>query len=144
MAELHVVTGLIEKRREVAAQLAAAHEALRVLMLDLDNLDAAIRIFKPDIELEVIRPKALPSRHPAFKGEMTRLVLDLLRRSKKPLTTHAVTMHVMAERKLNTEDPRMVTTIRKRVGACLKHHRNQGRVTGAKGPGSYMLWEAAR
>ena len=72
---------------------------------------------------------------------MTRLVLDLLRRSKKALSTYDVTMHVMAERKLNTEDPRMALTIRKRVGACLKHHRNQGRVKSAKGPGSYMLWD---
>jgi hypothetical protein len=143
MPELHVVTGLIEKRREIAAELNAAYEDLRKLMIDLDDLDAAIRIFKPDIELEVIRPKALPSKHPAFKGEMTRMVFDLLRRAKNPLTTHEVTMHVMAERHLNTTDERMRRTIHKRVGACLKHHRNQARLKSVKGPGSFMVWEVA-
>ena len=34
----------------------------------LDNVAAAIRIFKPDIDLAEVKPKPPPPRHHAFNG----------------------------------------------------------------------------
>ncbi len=78
MAEPHVVTALIRKRAEIAGQIEHTQTQLRQLVIDLDNLDATLRLFKPDIDLEEIRPKPLPPRHHAFKGEVSRIVLDTL------------------------------------------------------------------
>ena len=140
MAEPHVVTALIRKRGEIAGQLEHTQTQLRQLVIDLDNLDATLRLFKPDIDLEEIRPKPLPPRHHAFKGEVSRIVLSALRQSDKPLTTHDLAQHVMAERGLNTADKRLVKVIGKRVGACLRHHRNRGLMRSERGPGTHLCW----
>ena len=135
MADPHVLTGLIKKRAELAGQIEAAQTTLRMLVIDLDNLDATIRLFQPNIDLEEIRPKPLPPRHHAFKGEVTRIVLDTLRQSDKPMTSQELARHVMAERGLNTADKRLVQVIGKRVGACLRHWRCKGVVLSQKGTG---------
>ena len=144
MAEPHVVTALIRKRAELAGQIEHTQTELRQFIIDLDNLDATIRLFKPDIDLEEIRPKPLPPRHHAFKGEVSRIVLDTLRQADKPLTTHDLAQHVMAERGLNTADKRLVQLVGKRVGACLRHHRGKGLVRSIRGKVSHLLWEIAR
>ena len=111
MAEPHVVTALIRKRGEIAGRIEHTQTQLRQLVIDLDNLDATLRLFKPDIDLEEIRPKPLPPRHHAFKGEVSRIVMDTLRRSNRPMTTHDLAQHVMAGRGLNTADKRLVRLV---------------------------------
>jgi hypothetical protein len=140
MAEPHVLAALIRKRAEIAGQIEHAQTTLRQLIIDLDNLDATIRLFKPDIDLEEIHPKPLPPRNQAFRGEVSRLILSALRQSLSPLTTHDLARHVMAERGLNTSDKKLVRVIGKRVGSSLRHMRNRGFVRSAKGPGQCLAW----
>ena len=84
MAEPHVVTALIRKRAEIAGQIEHTQTALRQLIIDLDNLDATIRLFKPDIDLEEIKPRPFPPRHAAFRGEIARIVFAALRQHPGP------------------------------------------------------------
>ena len=77
-------------------------------------------------------------------GELSRIVLSALRQSDKPLTTHDLAQHVMAERGLNTADKRLVKVIGKRVGACLRHHRNRGLVRSRRGATSFLVWLIAQ
>jgi hypothetical protein len=42
MADPHVITALVKRRAELAGQIEATHEALRKMVLDLENLDATI------------------------------------------------------------------------------------------------------
>ena len=144
MAEPHVVTALVAKRAEIAGQIEHTQTNLRQLIIDLDNIDAAIRLFKPDIDLEKIRPKPLPPRNQAFRGEVSRLILSALRQSSVPLTTHDLARHVMAERGLNTADKRLVHTIGKRVGSSMRHLRERGLVRSEKGPLQCLVWQVAR
>ena len=72
-----------------------------------------------------------------------RVIFSALRQSDHSLSTHELTQMVMAERGLNTADRKLVKTIGKRVGSCLRHHRSKGTVRSAKGPESYLLWEIA-
>lgn len=139
----HVIAGLMRKRAEIAGQLEAAQATVRRLIIDLDSVDATIRLFQPDIDLEDIRPKPLPPRHAAYKGEVARIVLGSLRVAHHPMTTDELTMHVMAERDLNTSDKRLLRIVSKRVQACLRHYRTKGAVQSARGPGSRILWRVA-
>lgn len=41
------VAGLIAKREEIASRIEAAQRELRGLVIDLDHIEAAIRIFDP-------------------------------------------------------------------------------------------------
>ncbi|MEJ0074038.1 MAG: hypothetical protein WDO17_01090 [Alphaproteobacteria bacterium] len=144
MADPHVLTGLVAKRSEIAGQIEHVQTTLRQLIIDLDNLDATIRIFRPDIDLEEIRPKPFPPRHAAFKGEIMRVVMATLRTAGKPLTCPEITLQVMAERGLNTADPRLLKLVGKRVGACLRHHRGKGLLRSASARGSLLAWEITR
>ncbi len=144
MALPHVVTGLIEKRAELAGQLEHHQALVRQLLIDLDAVDATLRLFDPDIALEEIKPKPLPARHAAYKGEVVRLVLGTLREAKRPVTCAELTQHLMASRGMNTADRRLVRTVSKRVGSCLRHHRNTGLLTSGKTVGGLIGWEIAR
>jgi hypothetical protein len=139
----NLIGGLIRKRAEIAGRIEATQMQLRQLVIDIDNVDATIRLFQPDIDLEEIRPKPLPPRHTAFKGEVQRIVLGMLRDTGMALTTKDITLRVMSERNLNLNDKKLVRIVSKRVGACLKHHRNKGLVKSERRGGG-MLWEIVR
>ncbi len=143
MAESHVVTALIRKRAEIAGQIEHAQTQLRQIIIDLDNLDATLRLFKPDINSKEIRPRAVAIRHAVFRGELFRLVLDTLRQSTVPLTTLDLAEHLMAQRGLNTADKRLVRLTRKRIGAALRHQRDKGLVRSEYGPGQHLVWRTA-
>jgi hypothetical protein len=135
----NTVSGLIEKRRQIAGKIEHHQAELRQLIIDLDNLDHTIRLFDPDIDLEAFRPKPLPPRNQAYKGEVSRIVLAVLKRG--PMTCQQLTQHVMAERGLNTADNRLVRTMSKRVGSCLRNQRRKGLVRSEPRAGQHQLWE---
>jgi len=137
----HTISGLVAKRAEIAGKLEHHQAIVRQLFIDLDALDQAIRMFAPDMELSEIKPKPMPPRHAAYKGEVARVVLGTLREAKRPCSTQELTMHVMAERGMNTADKRLVKTVSKRVGACLRHHRLKGLIKSGKGLGTHITWE---
>ena len=52
------VSGLIKRRAQLAGDIEKAHESLRRMIMDLENLDATIMQFEPDFKLEMLEPKA--------------------------------------------------------------------------------------
>jgi hypothetical protein len=51
-----------------------------------------------------------------------------------------IALRVMAERSLNTADKHLVNTIKKRIGACLRHNRSRGIVRTVQGPEKTVTW----
>lgn len=140
-----MVTGLVKKRAELAGELQATHERLRELVNQLEHLDATLRIVAPDMEVEAIRPKAFrPPDDWSKRGQMSRLVLSILRTAKEPLTTREIAAQMLLERALDTSDTRMLRTMTKRVATALRDQRDKGRVVSEDGPGTYQLWAVAR
>ena len=77
-----VISGLVKGRAELAGDIEAAHESLRRMILDLENLDATILQFDPGFKVETIKPKAFrPPKDWANRGQMTRIVLSILRQA---------------------------------------------------------------
>ena len=144
MSEPHVISALIRKRAELAGRIEHLQDELRQAVIDLDNVDHTIHLFDPSIELQEIKARPVPPRHQAFKGEVTRIVLTALRNAKKPLTTADVAQRVMAERGLDTSNARLVRTMQKRAGACLRHWEKRGTARKQPGPGQFVRWELAR
>ena len=140
----HVLNGLLTKRAELAGRIHQLQHELRQALIDLDSLDVTIRMFEPDIDLEQVKPKPLPTRSPSFRGEVSRVVLSTLRKASKPIPNHEVTLTVMAARTLNPADKPLLRVLSKRVGACLRMHRKAGLVRSVDGPNRIMLWEIAR
>jgi hypothetical protein len=144
MAQSHVVSGLIAKRAELAGRIETVQAELRSLIVTLDNLDATIRLFDPEIDIVEIRPKPLPARNTAFRGEVARLVLTCLRKATQPLPLQEITLHVMTGRSLNPDDKPLLRVLAKRVGAALRHNRNKGLIVSSIGPNGVLLWEIAQ
>jgi hypothetical protein len=55
----HTVSGLIEKRREIAGKIEHTQRELHNLVVMLDHLDFTIRIFDPDAPAPVRRIEGL-------------------------------------------------------------------------------------
>jgi hypothetical protein len=139
MKNEHVLSGLIAKRAELAGQIEMMQRDMRQLVATLGHIDATIRAFDPNADLEDIKPK-LPPRFQAFKGEVSRLVLDALRKSKAPLPVSDLTLVVAAGRGINPDDKPFMRVLSRRVGACLRNLRKKKLVQMIRPPGSLGLW----
>jgi hypothetical protein len=141
----NTLAGLVEKRAEIAGQIAHTRATLRQLIIDLDHVDAAIRIFDPSYDVEGIRQKIPSNAHRAIRGDMTRATLDALRDAPGPMTTQELARHVMAERGLNTADVSLLQLFTRRTGALLRWQRERGILRCVKDPkhGRFNLWEIA-
>ena len=140
----NTVSALRGKRGELAGQIDALQDQLRQAMIDLDHIDATLRMFVPDIELDEIRPKPLPPRHHAFKGQVTRSILAMLR-SEGAMDAKAITIRLMGERELNTADKALTKAMHKRIGAALRNLRERGLVVSDHPKGAqFLTWRLAR
>lgn len=143
MAETHVVSALKAKRGEMAGLIDALQDQLRQAMIDIDHVDCTLRMFEPDIDLDEIRPKPLPPRHHAFKGQVTRSILAMLR-SEGAMDAKTITIRLMAERELNVNDRVLTKAMHKRIGAALRNLRERQLVCSEQGKGGMLQWEIAR
>lgn len=142
MVTSHAVTALREKRGELAGQIDALQDQLRQAFIDMDHIDATLRMFVPDIELDEIKPKPLPPRHRAFKGQVTRAILAMLR-TDGPMDAKTITLRLMAERELNLNDKGLQKAMRKRIGAALRNMRDRALVVSEQGKGGLLRWSIA-
>lgn len=139
MVTTHAITALRDKRGELAGQIDALQDQLRQAFIDMDHIDATLRMFQPDIELDEIKPKPLPPRHRAFKGQVTRAILAMLRK-EGPMDAKAITLRLMAERELNVNDIGLQKAMHKRIGAALRNLRERTLVTSEQGKGGLLVW----
>ena len=142
MERPNTVSGLLDKRREISGQIEHHQRVLNGLIVDLDHVTTPSRLFDPDCDVAL--PKQFPPRHQAFRGEMQRFVLGALRAASAPITSLEIAIEVVKGRGLDPNDPRAVSLIRKRVGACLfslkaKGIARDGRLPGRIRDGSWWL-----
>ena len=138
----HTLSGLVAKRAELSGQIEALQVRLRKSLIGLEALDATIRLFDPEYNIEAIRPKPTPAIHKAFPGDILRLVLSLLRDKKGPVSTKEITLHVMVARGIDTNNKNDFRLFRQRVGSVLRHHRANGLLRSVPGPdGLTLFWD---
>ena len=99
------------------------HARIPALVAALNSVDAAIRLFSPDLPLEEITPRRARPRHAARPGQISRVITSALREAGQPLTTHDLTLRVMEARQLNAADRNLFLTMQKRVLASLRNLR---------------------
>lgn len=110
----------------------------------LDHLDAVIRIFRPDIDLEDLPERPVAPALSGARGDLQRFLIDQLRRANHPLSTFDLAERIMAKRGLDPADLVVRKLIRHRTGYALAKLRNKGRVTSMRAHRSAPLeWELA-
>ena len=145
----NTVSGLAAKHAELVKLRDADRAEIKKLTVDIDHLDAAIRLFDPQADYQRHKLRAHVVRHRAQKGQVKRFVLDALREADRPMTSREIAAAWCAERGL-AADAETTNTIRKRITACIKTCEQQGVVAfagmttdhGEFGP--HKLWTVAR
>ena len=95
----YVMLGLTKRRAELTGKIEAAHEQLRQMLIDLESLDATIIQFSPDFKVESIKPKAFrPPKDWSNRGQMSRVVLSILRQAAEPLSTRDIALEMLVSR----------------------------------------------
>ena len=134
-----VLSGLIRKRQELAADLDAAQATLRRVVASLDAMDATIRLFSPDLDLDAARVRpARQTRNP--QHETTRLVLGILRDAAGPLSYRDVALAMMRAAGANLSDRELVEVMRRRAAACVRRLVRQGAVVEGEATGGVLRW----
>jgi hypothetical protein len=67
MAESHVISAPVDKRAELSGQIVRIEQQLGQFRADLIHIDAAIRLFAPDLAPETIQPKVIRRRDGWFE-----------------------------------------------------------------------------
>lgn len=133
--------GLLRKRAELTSELAALRATTEQTCAALDAIDTAIRVFRPDIDAELMPERPAPPQSAAFRGEVQRFLLSTLRVASGPMTTTALAYALMQSRRLNTDDRVLAVLIRKRTGHSLARLRKAGFVASGKyGAGAELEW----
>ncbi len=139
----NVLHALTRKHAEISGKIGHARLVLRQLAVELEHIDATIRIFNPAIDIGAIRAKTVPLRDPAHKGEIARIVIDTLREADDPVTPRAITERLMEVRCLNGADRELFDVMLKRVRACLRAQRMRGMVQPVAFADRTQGWEIA-
>jgi hypothetical protein len=101
MAESHVVSALVNKRADIAGMIARTEQQLGQFRADLVHLDATIRLFAPGMEPKTIPAKRIRQSDLWFEqGELSRRVLDALRRAGEPIRAPDLVRAVMTTKGL--------------------------------------------
>jgi hypothetical protein len=141
----YVLTGLVKRRAEVTGEIEAIHERLKVLLTALESLDATILQFDPEHKVESIRPRSIrPPSDWSNRGQMSRVVLSILRLAAEPMTTRDIALEMLVARAMDKDDQKLFKLMVKRVGVALRTQRENGAVRSEQGPGQFVLWEVAR
>ncbi|SRR5260370_1285843 len=123
----HVVSGLIEKRRELAGIIDELQRQLDQHRADLTHIDGVLRVLATDLDPETIRPKRAYRRNRYFaRNELSRLCLGVLRTAAgELLSTDDIAGRVIAVKGFDAGDAILRAAIREQVGSTVKRlHRN--------------------
>ncbi len=138
MSETHVISALRAKRLEISAHVHDTEKKLARLRASLANLDAAINLLTPD------HPDALPPRRGYrrtryfARNELSRLMLDTLRKAGAPLTAREIAAAAVEAKALPVSSLDAVTEMALTVLRCLRSRGSVLRV----GSGPSSRWQS--
>jgi hypothetical protein len=138
----HVVSGLIEKRRELSGIIDQLQRQLDQHRADLTHIDGVPRVLATDLDPETIRPKRVYRRTRYFaRNELSRLCLGVLRTAADELlSTDDIAGRVIAAKGFDIGDAILRTAIREQVGSTVKRLHKQGEVENI-GAGRATKWK---
>lgn len=138
----HVISGLVKRRAELSGDIEATQAKLRQMIVDLESLDRTLLMFDPEYKIECIKPKAFrPPEDWSKRGEMTRIILGILRQATEPMTSSDIAVLLIAERVLDQTDAKLQRLMTKRVGVALRGLRDRNVARSKAGPGMSVLWQ---
>jgi hypothetical protein len=141
----YMVEGLAKKRAELAGEIERLRQQLGTCTNQLVHLDATLQLVAPELAVETIKPKVFrPPADWSKRGEMTRVVLSILRTARAPMTTREIAERMVVERGL-AADTATLNAMGRRVACALRRQRELGLARSTEGEaGFWQLWEIVR
>jgi hypothetical protein len=120
----HTISGLLKKRSDLFNEAERIRDRLAVIRNDIDALDRTLDVLGYDGDLDAAMPRQ--KRQVLFgRGELTRQVLTILRRSAKPMTSRQIAQEIVSDSGMDARDRKFVSDLVKRVGkACRQYPGN--------------------
>src|SRR5687768_9976661 len=109
------IQGLLRKRAEMTGQAEGLRAQLCSVLSALQHIDAAILIFRPDIQLDELPEGMTAAPFTGFRGEIQRFLLGELRKAGKPLSTFDLADRIMDKRGIDASDTIHATLIKRRT-----------------------------
>jgi len=136
-----VLAALVIRRAELTGKIHTVQGELQQMHADLASLDAVIRQIDPEYRIDAIRPRYRRAPAAGEFGSISRTVLDHLRRAGKPVSAKDLAGRIIAERRLNTGDPKLRRQMNKRVDMALRYQRTNGMVREVGIDGQQLAWQ---
>jgi len=134
MAESHVVSGLVEKRSEIAGLIEHHSKEMGRLASQMAHLDATLKLFAPELDLRTLRAKQHRTRNSYFRpGHGQRLLLDVLREAGEALPAHRIGAAMATKIGLALDTADAEETFLKTVRGIARRAEKMGLVTPANG-----------
>jgi hypothetical protein len=93
----YALAALKERRSVIDGELRECRRRVRYLQEALGHLDATLSLFDPDGNPKAIRPKR-PRRVNHFgAGHLSRLLLDVIRKAERPLSSQEIVGTIVAQ-----------------------------------------------
>jgi hypothetical protein len=145
MADTHVVSALKSERIRIATEIEGLQAQLRKRVIDLDHVEASLKLFDPDVVISDLGPRKVPQVLTDIHGDTGRVILDTLRTATAPMSTTKVCEVIMKARGLDTDDKGLCRLMMKRTVANLKHwSKKRGLIRSMPGMGQQLVWEIVR
>lgn len=96
------VPGLIAKHKMLTMLRDKFRAEIKKLTLDIDHVEAAIRLFDPNADSHAI--KEYVTKHRAEKGSVKRFVLNTLREASESMTSRQITELWAEDRGLSADE----------------------------------------
>jgi hypothetical protein len=140
----HVVSGLIQKRRDLASIIDELQRQLDQHRADLTHIDGVLRVLATDLDPQTIRPKRIYRRNRYFaRNELSRLCLGVLRTAAGALlSTDEIAGRVITAKGFDSGDAILRAAIREQVGSTVKRLHRNGAIENI-GAGRASKWKLA-
>lgn len=128
----------MKRRAEIAGELKSPQERMSPLSRHLETLDAALKLVAPDLDTAPIAPKVFrpPGSWPK-RGEMSRTILDRLRRSRSPMMAREIAAEMIVAKGVNATTA-LFNKMSKRLAGVCRDKREQGVVRSYERTGSWL------
>lgn len=134
----HTINGLLTKRAELFNEAETLRDRIAEIKNDIDALDRSLKTFGYEGDLDAQMPRQ--KRYVIFgKGELTRQVLDILRRNAKPMTSRQIAQEIVSDSGMDARDRKFVSDLVKRVGKACRQYPS-GTVRKASDAHGNIVW----
>ncbi len=117
----HTISGLLHRRVSLYHEAERIRDRLAEIKNDVDALDRTLNVLGYEGDMDAAMPRQ--KRHVIFgKGELTKQVLTVLRRSTKPMTSRQIAQDIVSDSGMDARDRKMVSDLTKRVGKACRQY----------------------